>query len=163
MAPRRMLLSVLTSWSARVCAAGGRVAKSADTAGTWDRFMRRRRSVISIAQRSVALLSSSPRPLLVPALVLTEVSYLLADCIGEHAELAFARALRTASCRSSRCSTHSVCISELIEEIDLPLGMVDASVIALAERRNLEVIATLDQRHFSVVRPRHIESFTLVP
>ncbi len=44
-------------------------------------------------ERSVALLSSSPRPLLVPALVLTEVSYLLADRIGEHAELAFARAL----------------------------------------------------------------------
>jgi predicted nucleic acid-binding protein len=116
-------------------------------------------------ERSVALLSSSPRPLLVPALVLTEVSYLLADCIGEHAELAFARALA-----DGELSVEPVLdsdwsrISELMEEyLDLPLGMVDASVIALAERRNLEVIATLDQRHFSVVRPRHIESFTLVP
>jgi len=116
-------------------------------------------------ERSVALLSSSPRPLLVPALVLTEVSYLLADCIGEHAELAFARALA-----DGELSVEPVLdsdwsrISELMEEyLDLPLGMDDASVIALAERRNLEVIATLDQRHFSVVRPRHIESFTLVP
>ena len=116
-------------------------------------------------ERSVALLSSSPRPLLVPALVLTEVSYLLADCVGEHAELAFARALA-----DGELSVEPVLdsdwsrISELMEEyLDLPLGMDDASVIALAERRNLEVIATLDQRHFSVVRPRHIESFTLVP
>jgi predicted nucleic acid-binding protein len=47
--------------------------------------------------------------------------------------------------------------------LDLPLGMVDASVIALAERREVDVIATLDQRHFSVVRPRHIDAFRLVP
>jgi hypothetical protein len=44
-------------------------------------------------------------------------------------------------------------IAELMEEyLDLPLGMVDASIIALAERRDLEVIATLDERHFRVVR-----------
>ena len=41
--------------------------------------------------------------------------------------------------------------------------MVDASVVALAERRGLEVIATLDQRHFRAVRPRHVPAFTLVP
>jgi predicted nucleic acid-binding protein len=40
--------------------------------------------------------------------------------------------------------------------------MVDASVVALVERRELEVIATLDQRHFRVARPRHVEAFTLV-
>ena len=55
-------------------------------------------------------------------------------------------------------------IYELMEQyLDLPLGMVDASVIALAERREVDVIATLDQRHFNVVRPRHIEAFRLVP
>jgi predicted nucleic acid-binding protein len=54
-------------------------------------------------------------------------------------------------------------IAELMEEyLDLPLGMVDASVVALVERRELEVIATLDQRHFRVARPRHVEAFTLV-
>ena len=47
-------------------------------------------------------------------------------------------------------------IAELMEQyIDLPLGMVDASVGALAERRELEIIATLDERPFRVVRPRH--------
>jgi predicted nucleic acid-binding protein len=55
-------------------------------------------------------------------------------------------------------------IAELMEEyLDLPVGTVDASVIALAERRGLKVIATLDQRHFRVVGPRHVEAFTLVP
>jgi predicted nucleic acid-binding protein len=46
---------------------------------------------------------------------------------------------------------------------DLPLGLVDASVIAVAERLGADAIATLDRRHFSVVRPRGIEAFTLLP
>lgn len=45
----------------------------------------------------------------------------------------------------------------------LHLGVVDASVVAIAERMEQDTIATLDRRHFSVVRPLHVESFTLVP
>lgn len=116
-------------------------------------------------ERALALLSSSPRPLLVPALVLTEVSYLLADRIGAHAELAFARAIADGELVVEPVIDSDWSrISELMEQyLDLPLGMVDASVIALAERRKVDVIATLDQRHFTVVRPRHVKAFTLVP
>ena len=46
---------------------------------------------------------------------------------------------------------------------DLPLSLVDASVIAIAERLEQNTIATLDRRHFSVVRPLHVDAFTLVP
>jgi predicted nucleic acid-binding protein len=46
---------------------------------------------------------------------------------------------------------------------DLPLGAVDASVVAIAERLGVKEIATLDRRHFSVVRPRHAEAFSIVP
>ena len=46
---------------------------------------------------------------------------------------------------------------------DLPLGGVDAAVVAVAERLGLSEIATLDRRHFGVVRPSHIFAFTLVP
>src|ERR1035437_5042054 len=105
------------------------------------------------------------RPLLVPALVLTEVSYLLSDRIGPHAELAFARSLAGGELVVEPVlDSDWARIAELMEQsLDLPLGMVDASVIALAERRGLEVIATLDQRHFRAVRPRHVQAFTLVP
>jgi uncharacterized protein len=55
-------------------------------------------------------------------------------------------------------------IAELTEQYaDLRLGIVDASVIALAERRQLDTIATLDHRHFGTIKPRHIDAFTLVP
>jgi predicted nucleic acid-binding protein len=46
---------------------------------------------------------------------------------------------------------------------DLPLGVVDASVVVTAERLEQDTIATLDRRHFSVVRPLHVDAFTLVP
>ena len=46
---------------------------------------------------------------------------------------------------------------------DLRLGTVDAAVIATAERLEVPKGATLDQRHFTVVRPAHASHFDLVP
>lgn len=46
---------------------------------------------------------------------------------------------------------------------DLPLGTVDASVVSTAERLGIGEIATIDRRHFTVVRPKHVEAFALVP
>jgi predicted nucleic acid-binding protein len=116
-------------------------------------------------ERSVELLSDAPRPLLVPALVITEVSYLLGDRIGPHAEVAFARSLANGELVAEPVlDSDWERVAELMDQyVDLPLGTVDASVVALAERRGLEVIATLDQRHFRAVRPKHVEAFTLVP
>jgi uncharacterized protein len=46
---------------------------------------------------------------------------------------------------------------------DLPLGTVDASVVAVAERLAISEVATLDRRHFMVVRPRHTKVFQIQP
>lgn len=46
---------------------------------------------------------------------------------------------------------------------DLPLGPVDASVLALAERPGDYDIATLDRRHFTVVRPAGNRVLNLYP
>jgi len=55
-------------------------------------------------------------------------------------------------------------MAELTERYaDLGLGGTDASVVAIAERLGIDRIATLDRRHFSVVRPRHIEALQLLP
>ena len=51
----------------------------------------------------------------------------------------------------------------IIQYADLPLGLVDASVVALGEQLGVQEIATLDRRHFSVVRPHHVNAFTLLP
>jgi uncharacterized protein len=46
---------------------------------------------------------------------------------------------------------------------DLPLGFVDATVLAAAEMLEEHKIATLDHRHFTVVRPAHTDALTLLP
>ncbi|MGH2717200.1 MAG: type II toxin-antitoxin system VapC family toxin [Actinomycetota bacterium] len=116
-------------------------------------------------RRSVDLLTRAKQPLLVPALVVTEVCYLLADRVGTHAELAFVRSIA-----SGELIVEPVLdaewdrIAELTQQyLDLSLGVVDASVIVLAERHRAEVIATFDHRHFAAIRPRHTQAFRLVP
>src|SRR5437763_14574221 len=75
-------------------------------------------------ERSLHVLSSAQRPLLVPALVLTKVSYLLSDRISAHAELAFARSLAAGELMvepvlESDCAR----IAELLEQyLDLPFA-----------------------------------------
>jgi uncharacterized protein len=55
-------------------------------------------------------------------------------------------------------------MAELVRKYaDLPLGAADASVIAVAERLRVVDVATIDARHFRVVRPRHVQAFTLLP
>lgn len=116
-------------------------------------------------RRCVDLLAQASGPLLVPELVVTEVSYLLSDRIGPHAELAFARALAADELVAEPVlEAEWARIAELTEQyLDLPLGMADASLVALAERHDAKEIATLDHRHLGVVRPRHTPSFTLLP
>ena len=46
---------------------------------------------------------------------------------------------------------------------DLPLGTVDASVVTTAERLKVSEVATLDRRHFGVVRPNHVAALELLP
>ncbi|MFE7901688.1 PIN domain-containing protein [Streptomyces sp. NPDC057424] len=54
--------------------------------------------------------------------------------------------------------------ADLVEQYaSLPLGTADAFVVAVAEKYRAVNIATLDRRHFSVVRPSHLPTFTLLP
>lgn len=46
---------------------------------------------------------------------------------------------------------------------DLRLGFVDAAVFAIVERLGEAKLATLDRRHFAVLRPRHVAALELLP
>jgi len=55
-------------------------------------------------------------------------------------------------------------MAELVRQYaDFPLGTADASVIAVAERLGATHIATIDHRHFRVVRPTHCDAFEPLP
>ena len=98
-------------------------------------------------------------------LVVTEVAYFLADRLGPAAELAFARALRAGELAVEPVEPADwPRIEELVSRYhDLPLGIVDASVVATCERLGETTLATLDRRHFAAVRPLHADAFVLVP
>ena len=104
-------------------------------------------------------------PLMVPSLVVTEVCYMLCREAGPRIETDFVSSLVAGDFVLVDVGlTDLDRAAELMTKYaDLPLGVVDASVVALAERLNVSEIATLDRRHFVVVRPRHVKAFTLLP
>ncbi len=114
---------------------------------------------------SLELLESHPGPLVVPILVVTEVSHLLASRLGAEAEVRFLGDFAAGNLISESVAGEDwLLIAELVGRYrDLPLGTIDASVVAAAERLQLSEIATLDRRHFTVVRPAHIPAFELRP
>jgi len=116
-------------------------------------------------RRCAELLTRARGPLLVPALVVTEVTYLVGGRLGAKAELAFARALASGELVLEPLDPSDLGrVTELVEQyLHLPLGIADASVVALAERLEATTLATLDRRHFSAVRPRHAPAFDLLP
>lgn len=97
--------------------------------------------------------------------MITEVVYLLATRLGWQPEVRFLGDL--ASGDFTLEPVHPADLLRMAELVaryhDLPLGSVDASVIAAAERRGIADIATLDRRHFSIVRPRHTDAFQMLP
>jgi len=55
-------------------------------------------------------------------------------------------------------------ISQLLTRYsDLRVGFVDAAVLAIVERLREPKLATLDHRHFAVMRPRHVDALELLP
>lgn len=114
---------------------------------------------------SLELLETHPGPLIVPTLVITEVVYLLATRLGPEPEVRFLGDLAAGAFSvESVAAGDWLRIAELVSRYrDLPLGTVDASVIATGERLGLVDLATVDRRHFSVVRPSHATAFTLLP
>jgi len=116
-------------------------------------------------QPCLRLLRQAEGPLLVPSPVLGEIGYLLQSRVGPHAEVTFLKSFRSDGFHIAEREDQDIRrMAELVETyLDLPLGMVDAAVIAIAERLRLTEIATLDHRHFAVVRPSHTPAFILLP
>ena len=111
------------------------------------------------------LLGAAREARVVPAPVLVELEYLLRSASDVDAFTAFL----------DDCARRAFRIEVLLDEdyarvgdllaryADLRLGFVDAAVLAVTERLREPKVATLDHRHFTVVRPRHVEALELLP
>jgi uncharacterized protein len=110
---------------------------------------------------------SSPRApkLLVSGTVSAEAGYLIGREAGARVEAVFLRSMAEGDFEIVDLTRDDYGrMADLVVQYgDLPLGTTDASVIAIAERLNITDVATLDHRHFTVVRPAHVEALTLLP
>lgn len=97
--------------------------------------------------------------------MIAEVGYLLAREATADVESSFWRSLADGSLKPVELTTADYSrMADLVDQYaDLRLRTTDAAVVALAERLDVDEIATIDHRHFTVVRPRHVKAFTLLP
>ncbi|MFE7977449.1 type II toxin-antitoxin system VapC family toxin [Streptomyces shenzhenensis] len=110
--------------------------------------------------------SVHPRNLVIPAPVIAEACHLIGTRCGAQVEAAFLDALA-----AGQLGTVTGVMPDDIERMahlvrqyaSLPLGGTDACVVAIAERWQAKQVATVDRRHFSVVRPQHVDAFELLP
>jgi predicted nucleic acid-binding protein len=101
----------------------------------------------------------------VPGPVVPETAWQVERNLGPQAEAKFIRLITAGELVVVDLSIddYGRCV-ELIETYsDLGLGLVDASVVAVAEKLGVGRIATLNRRDFNVVRPRHLPAFELIP
>jgi predicted nucleic acid-binding protein len=101
--------------------------------------------------------------LLTPVTVVTEAAYLIRSRLGPAAERMLLESLA-----ANELTMESVVDRDLARIAELLgtspyLAFVDASVVAIAERLKLKSLVTTDRRDFSRVRPKHVDSFELLP
>lgn len=89
---------------------------------------------------------------------------MIEDLLGPHAEAAFLTMIvNNVDVADLTSSDYRRCIELIDTYSDLGLGLVDASIVAVAERLTITTVATLNQRDFRVVRPVHRDTLDLVP
>lgn len=103
--------------------------------------------------------------ILVPTTVISETAWQLETNIGVEAEAALIDAVIAGELPivDMQPADYVRSVELLRQYADMRLGLVDASVVAIAERLRVTTIATLDRRDFAVVRPAHCDGFELVP
>jgi predicted nucleic acid-binding protein len=117
-------------------------------------------------ERCATWLVGNHEPLVVPVPVVTETCYFIERDGGPELEADFLGSFgsgETFEMIDLRLGDWSRTADLVRTYADLPLGVVDASVIAIAERLGSTQIATLDHRHFTVVLPAHATAFELLP
>ena len=113
--------------------------------------------------RALALLRRQREPLLLPVTTVPEITYLLRTRLRPETERLFVESIAAGELGVEQMTPPDWRRSVELLEMYAAIGFVDASVIAIAERLRLTTIATTDRRHFSMIRPTHVDSFVLVP
>lgn len=116
-------------------------------------------------QPLVERLRSDAPAIVIPQAVLPEICYLISSRRGATAEADFVAGVLDAGWRLEPATSGDVgrAVQLMRTYADAAIGFVDAAVVAIAERLGIRQVWTLDRRDFSLIRPKHVEAFEIVP
>jgi uncharacterized protein len=103
--------------------------------------------------------------LVVSPLVIAELDYLIVSRFGVAAELDVLRELSGGAWEIAALDVDDLgAIADIVGKYgDQDIGATDASLVVLATRHETRTVATLDRRHFSVMRSTDGKPFQIVP
>lgn len=112
-----------------------------------------------------ALIEGANEPLVIPAPVLVEVDYWIQQRLNPGTLVALLADIEAGAYVIENLTRADYTrVRELCDRYaDADVGFVDAAVLAVAERLNEPKLATLDRRHFGLLRPRHVDALQLLP
>ncbi len=113
--------------------------------------------------RCLEVLQRTDLELVVPALVVAEVTYLVGRRLGAKVESEFLRGLGTLEIEAPIVDDWPAIAALVLRYADFPLGGTDASLAVLADRLGTDIVVTLDRRHFGAVRSRTGGPYRLLP
>lgn len=116
-------------------------------------------------RRCLHFLNQYQGTIVIPCMVIPESCYLLNRYLGANAELSFIKSLTRKELLVDHFQSEDLerCKQVINKYRDLNLGLVDASVVAVCERRNIFAVLTTDRRHFSIIKNKSGKSFQLLP
>jgi hypothetical protein len=109
------------------------------------------------------VLARADLDLVVPAMVVAEVTYIVGRRMGPFAEAGILDGLADLEIEAPSRDDLAAMARLVTKYGDLPLGGTDASVAALADRLETDLIVTLDRRHFGVLRRPDGHPYQLLP
>jgi hypothetical protein len=112
-----------------------------------------------------ALIETADEPLVIPAPVFVEVDYWIQQRLSPGALVALLADVESGAYVVADLTLDDYArIRELCDRYAAAdIGFVDAAVLAVVERLGEPKLATLDRRHFGLLRPRHRDSIDLLP
>ena len=111
------------------------------------------------------IIDASDEALVVSSYVIAELDYLVATRVGVDAELEVLRELTSGAWELAMFGVPDLeqAASIIKKYSEQQIGAADASNVVLADRHQTRTIATLDRRHFTVLRPISGGRFAVVP
>jgi predicted nucleic acid-binding protein len=116
-------------------------------------------------QAVIEAIEGTDERLVVSPYVVAELAYLVATRVGVDAELAVLRELSGGAWEVAAFGIPKLesAITVIRRYRDQQVGVADASNVVLADQYRTRTIATLDRRHFEVLRPISGGRFTVLP